>query len=77
MRGRIVVASTRRGLALGGTSWHLAAHEPTGYGVRSMCGLVWAEGAYRTIDESGVARPTAPICLNCQRSEAAAYRGRR
>lgn len=65
----VYVASTRRGLALGGTAWHIARHTPTGYGVHSLCGRAWDEGDYRTATHG--LRIDGPICGTCRRMDAA------
>jgi hypothetical protein len=57
------VASTRRGLALGGTKFHIARYAPTGYGVGSFCGLRWDEGQYRI--EGGIPAEIT-VCQRCR-----------
>lgn len=58
----LYVISNDRGLALGGRKWHIAAHEPTGYGLRALCGMSWSEGRFRT-HGPGIA---GPVCKRCK-----------
>lgn len=43
-------------------NWHIAAHKPSGYGVRVLCGPSFAEGQYR-MHGPGV----ASVCKSCRR----------
>lgn len=58
----VYVASNRRGLALGGTRWHIVRASNT-HGAVTLCGLGWPKQYYyRTGDpEDG------PVCRTCGR----------
>ena len=45
---------------------HIAAHVPTGYGVRSLCGTSWNEGWY-----SCVSGEPEKVCSKCAKRPAA------
>jgi len=47
--------------------FHVAAHEPSGYGVMALCGRSWDEGAYLVAKR--LITDTAYICQGCRRVE--------
>ena len=52
-----------------GSRWHIAAHEPSGYGVRALCGVSWREGNYVSYREPKRDDGTdILLCRRCERS---------
>lgn len=52
----------QRELGLGSRLWHIARYAPTGYGIRTLCGLLWLKDSYRT--SSGA---DGPVCKSCRK----------